>query len=159
MKGVSDNEFEPNEKLSRAMIVTILYRMENEPSASFNKFGDVNADEWYGAAVAWASENGIVNGVSENEFAPNDNLTREQMAAIIYRYIKFKGKDVSVGENTNILSYTDAENISEYAVEAICYAVGSGLMKGDSETTLNPSGTATRAETATIIMRLFGIME
>ena len=159
MKGVSDNEFEPNEKLSRAMIVTILYRMENEPSASFNKFGDVNADEWYGAAVAWASENGIVNGVSENEFAPNDNLTREQMAAIIYRYIKFKGKDVSVGENTNILSYTDAESVSEYAVEAICYAVGSGLMKGDSETTLNPSGTATRAETATIIMRLFGIME
>ena len=159
MKGVSDNEFAPNENLSRAMIVTILYRMENEPSASFNKFGDVNADEWYGAAVAWASENGIVNGVSENEFAPNDNLTREQMAAIIYRYIKFKGKDVSVGENTNILSYTDAESVSEYAVEAICYAVGSGLMKGDSETTLNPSGTATRAETATIIMRLFGIME
>lgn len=159
MKGVSDNEFAPNENLSRAMIVTILYRMENEPSASFNKFGDVNADEWYSAAVAWASENGIVNGVSENEFAPNDNLTREQMAAIIYRYIKFKGKDVSVGENTNILSYTDAESVSEYAVEAICYAVGSGLMKGDSETTLNPSGTATRAETATIIMRLFGIME
>lgn len=159
MKGVSDNEFAPNENLSRAMIVTILYRMENEPSASFNKFGDVNADEWYGAAVAWASENGIVNGVSENEFAPNDNLTREQMAAIIYRYIKFKGKDVSVGENTNILSYTDAESVSEYAVEAICYAVGSGLMKGDSETTLNPSGTATRAGTATIIMRLFGIME
>ena len=159
MKGVSDNEFAPNEKLSRAMIVTILYRMENEPSASFNKFGDVNADEWYSTAVAWASENGIVNGVSENEFAPNDNLTREQMAAIIYRYIKFKGKDVSVGENTNILSYTDAESVSEYAVEAICYAVGSGLMKGDSETTLNPSGTATRAETATIIMRLFGIME
>lgn len=159
MNGVSDNEFAPNENLSRAMIVTILYRMENEPSASFNKFGDVNADEWYSAAVAWASENGIVNGVSENEFAPNDNLTREQMAAIIYRYIKFKGKDVSVGENTNILSYTDAESVSEYAVEAICYAVGSGLMKGDSETTLNPSGTATRAETATIIMRLFGIME
>jgi hypothetical protein len=159
MKGVSDNEFAPNENLSRAMIVTILYRMENEPSASFNKFGDVNADEWYGAAVAWASENGIVNGVSEDEFAPNDNLTREQMAAIIYRYITFKGGDTSVGDNTNILSYTDAESVSEYAVEAICYAVGSGLMKGDSETTLNPSGTATRAETATIIMRLFGIME
>lgn len=159
MKGVSDNEFAPNEKLSRAMIVTILYRMENEPSASFNKFGDVNADEWYGAAVAWASENGIVNGVSENEFAPNDNLTREQMAAIIYRYIMFKGGDTSVGENADINSYADAENISDYAVEAIRYAVASGLMKGDSETTLNPSGTATRAETATIIMRLFGIME
>lgn len=159
MKGVSDNEFAPNENLSRAMIVTILYRMENEPSASFNKFGDVNADEWYGAAVAWASENGIVNGVSENEFAPNDNLTREQMAAIIYRYIIFKGGDTSVGENADINSYADAENISDYAVEAIRYAVASGLMKGDSETTLNPGGTATRAETATIIMRLFGIME
>ena len=159
MKGVSDNEFAPNENLSRAMIVTILYRMETEPSASFNKFGDVNANEWYGAAVAWASENGIVNGVSENEFAPNDNLTREQMAAIIYRYIMFKGGDTSVGENADINSYADAENISDYAVEAIRYAVASGLMKGDSETTLNPSGTATRAETATIIMRLFGIME
>ena len=159
MKGVSDNEFAPNENLSRAMIVTILYRMENEPSASFNKFGDVNADEWYSAAVVWASENGIVNGVSENEFAPNDNLTREQMAAIIYRYIMFKGGDTSVGENADINSYADAENISDYAVEAIRYAVASGLMKGDSETTLNPGGTATRAETATIIMRLFGIME
>lgn len=159
MKGVSDNEFAPNENLSRAMIVTAIYRMENEPSASFNKFGDVNADEWYSAAVAWASENGIVNGVSENEFAPNDNLTREQMAAIIYRYIMFKGGDTSVGENADINSYADAENISDYAVEAIRYAVASGLMKGDSETTLNPSGTATRAETATIIMRLFGIME
>lgn len=159
MRGVSDGEFAPNENLSRAMIVTILYRMENEPSASFNKFGDVNADEWYGAAVAWASENGIVNGVSENEFAPNDNLTREQMAAIIYRYIMFKGGDTSVGENADINSYADAENISDYAVEAIRYAVASGLMKGDSETTLNPSGTATRAETATIIMRLFGIMK
>lgn len=159
MKGVSDNEFAPNENLSRAMIVTAIYRMENEPSASFNKFGDVNADEWYGAAVAWASENGIVNGVSENEFAPNDNLTREQMAAIIYRYIMFKGGDTSVGENADINSYADAENISDYAVEAMRYAVASGLMKGDSETTLNPSGTATRAETATIIMRLFGIME
>ncbi len=159
MKGVSDDSFEPDEKLSRAMIVTILYRMENEPSASFNKFGDVNADEWYGAAVAWASQNGIVNGVSENDFAPNDDLTREQMAAIIYRYIKFKGKDVSVGENTNILSYDDAEYISDYAIDAICYAVGSGLMKGDSESTLNPNGTATRAETAMIIMRLFNIMK
>ena len=159
MNGVSDNEFSPDENLSRAMIVTVIYRMENEPNASFNKFGDVNADEWYGAAVAWASENGIVNGVSENEFAPNDNLTREQMAAIIYRYIMFKGGDTSVGENADINSYADAENISDYAVEAIRYAVASGLMKGDSETTLNPSGTATRAETATIIMRLFGIMK
>lgn len=159
MKGVSDDSFEPDEKLSRAMIVTVIYRMENEPGGGTNIFGDVKDGEWYSDAVAWASQNGIVNGVSENDFAPNDDLTREQMATIIYRYIKFKGGDTSVGENTNILSYDDAEYISDYAIDAICYAVGSGLMQGDSESTLNPNGTATRAETAMIIMRLFNIMK
>ena len=98
-------------------------------------------------------KNGIVNGITENEFAPDSNITREKIAAVMHRYAKYKGYDVSVGENTNILSYTDAESISEYAIPAIQYAVGSGLMKGKSETTVNPADFATRAEIAAILQR------
>lgn len=92
-------------------------------------------------------------GVSENEFAPDENVTREQIATIIYRYAQYKGYDVSVGESTNILSYTDFDEISEYAIKAIQYAVGSGLIKGKTEATLNPQDNATRAEIATILQR------
>ncbi len=155
MRGTGEKLFEPDGLLNRAMFVTILYRMESEPSASAIRFSDVKNGEWYTKAVAWASENGIVNGISDSEFAPEDNITREQMAAIIYRYIKFKGEDVSVGENTNILSYDDAEDISEYAIPAFCYVGGAGIMSGRTQSTLNPTGTATRAEAATVIMRMF----
>lgn len=155
MRGTGEKLFEPDGLLNRAMFVTILYRMESEPAASAARFSDVKNGEWYTKAVAWASENGIVNGISDSEFAPEDNITREQMAAIIYRYIKFKGEDVSVGENTNILSYDDAEDISEYAIPAFCYVGGAGIMSGRTQSTLNPTGTATRAEAATVIMRMF----
>ena len=155
MRGTGEKLFEPDGLLNRAMFVTILYRMESEPSASAARFSDVKSGEWYTEAVAWASENGIVNGVSDSEFAPDDNITREQMAAIIYRYIKFKGGDVSVGDNSNILSYDDAEDISEYAIPALCYVSGAGIMSGRTQSTLNPTGTATRAEAATVIMRIF----
>ena len=104
-------------------------------------------------SAVWAQQNGIVKGVSETEFAPNDNITREQIAAIMFRYAKYKGYDVSVGESTNILSYTDAESISEYAISAMQYVVGSGLMKGKTETTINPQDNATRAEIAAILQR------
>lgn len=155
MRGTGEKLFEPDGLLNRAMFVTILYRMESEPAANAAKFSDVKNGEWYTKAVAWASENGIVNGVSDSEFAPEDNITREQMAAIIYRYIKFKGEDVSVGENTNILSYDDVEDISEYAIPAFCYVGGAGIMSGRTQSTLDPIGTATRAEAATVIMRMF----
>ena len=104
-------------------------------------------------SAVWAQQNGIVKGVSETEFAPNDNITREQIAAIMFRYAKYKGYDVSVGESTNILSYTDAESISEYAISAMQYAVGSGLMKGKTETSINPQDNATRSEIAAILQR------
>ena len=108
---------------------------------------------YYANAVNWAQQNGIVNGVTETEFAPDENITREQMAAILFRYAKYKELDTSAGENTNILSYTDFDDISEYAVTAMQYTAGTGLIAGKSQSTLNPLDLATRAEAATVFTR------
>lgn len=153
MNGVSATEFAPNLNLTRAMFVTVLYRMEGEPATETAAFTDVAAGSWYEKAVAWASANGIVNGVSETEFGPDANITREQMAAIIYRYAKYKNADVSVGENTNILSYEDFDSISEYAIEPLQFVCGSGIINGTTATTLAPKENATRAQAAAIFMR------
>ena len=132
----------------------MLYRAEGEPAVEGSiPFADVDTGAYFANAVIWAQQNGIVNGVTENAFAPDENITREQIAAIMHRYAKYKGYDVSVGEDTNILSYTDTENISEYAISAMQYTVGSGLMKGKSDTTLNPLDNSTRAEIAAILQR------
>ena len=136
------------------MLVTVLYRNEGEPAVNKSiPFADIDMGAWYANAVVWAQQNGIVNGVSETEFAPNDNITREQIATIMFRYAQYKGYDVSVGENTNILSYDDFDSISEYAIAAMQYACGSGLMKGKTASTLNPKDNATRAEIAAILHR------
>ena len=154
MSGTTNTTFAPSENLTRAMLVAILYRAEGEPAVNKSiPFSDVDINAYYANAFIWAQQNGIVNGVTENAFAPDDNITREQIAAIMFRYAKYKGYDVSVGENTNILSYTDFDEISEYAIEAIQYAVGSGLMKGKTESTINPKDNATRAEIAAILQR------
>ncbi|MBQ7901028.1 MAG: 5'-nucleotidase C-terminal domain-containing protein, partial [Clostridia bacterium] len=111
--GTAENAFSPNSNLTRAMLVTVLYRAEGEPATNRSiPFSDVDTGAYYANAVSWANQNGIVNGVSDNEFAPNYNITREQIAAIVHRYAQYKGYDVSVGENTNILSYSDYEEIS-----------------------------------------------
>lgn len=153
MKGISEKEFAPEANLTRAMFVTILHRAENEPEAQGKVFSDVPNGDWFSNAVAWASSFGIVSGISDTEFAPDDNITREQMAVIMFRYAKYKGVDVSVGEDTNILSYSDSDEISDYAAEALQWTAGSGIMSGKSSTTLNPLDNATRAETAAVIMR------
>ncbi len=154
MLGVGEKLFEPNGSVTRAMLVTVLYRKEGEPSVTnVSTFADVESGSWYDKAVSWAQANGIVNGYSETEFRPNEPIIREQIAVIMHRYAKYKGYDVTVGENTNILSYDDAFDISEYAVPSMQYAVGSGLIKGKSESTLNPKDNATRAEIATILHR------
>ena len=153
MNGMGERKFAPNDTLTRAMLVTILYRLEGEPETDNISFTDVNSEEYYANAVSWAKQKGIVNGVSETEFAPNSNITREQIATIIHRYADSKGYDVSVPENTNIFAYDDAENISEYAIASMEYAVGSGLINGKSEETLNPKDNATRAEIAAILQR------
>ncbi len=158
MKGVTDTTFAPNENLTRAMLVTVLYRAENEPATNRSiPFSDVDTGAYYASAVSWAKQNGIVNGVTETEFAPNDNITREQIAAIMHRYAQYKGYDVSVGENTNILSYDDFDSISEYAIASMQYACGSGLIKGKSESTPNPLDNATRAEIAAILHRFIEV--
>ncbi len=154
MLGISENEFGPDDMLTRAMLVTVLYRAAGEPQVSASEsFTDVEKGTYYYDAVIWAQQNGIVNGVGNNKFEPEENITREQIAVIMYRYAKFMGYDVSVGEDTNILSYTDFDEISEYAIEAMQYAVGSGLIKGKTASTLNPQENATRAEVAAILHR------
>lgn len=152
--GTSTDLFSPNAAATRAMFVTVLYRAEGEPQVSGEAaFADVPPDAYYADAVLWAKQNGIVNGISESEFAPDNTVTREQIAAIMHRFAQYKGYDVSVGKNTNILSYTDAESISEYAIPAVMYAVGAGLIKGRTDSTINPRDNAERAEIAAILQR------
>ena len=153
MSGTGEDTFSPDTTTTRGMIVTILHSMEGKPAAKGQTFGDVAADQYYANAVAWASANGIVSGYSNGNFGPNDPITREQMAAILYKYAIYKDRDVSAGEDTNILSYDDALEISEYAVPAIQWAVADGLMSGTSASTLSPTGSATRAQVATILMQ------
>lgn len=154
MNGISKTTFAPNINLTRAMLVTILYRIENEPDTKKSTpFTDVDANSYYANAVNWAKTNGIVSGISETTFAPYNNITREQFATIIYRYAKYKNYDVSNSKNANILSYDDSSIISKYAKESMQYAVGSGIITGKSATTLNPTDNTTRAETAAILMR------
>ena len=153
-KGVTENTFEPNTAQTRAMMVTVLYRAEGEPSVNRSiPFADVDMGAYYANAVIWGQQNGIIKGYSETEFAPDDNITREQIAAIMFRYAQYKGIDVSVGENTNILSYDDFDSISEYAIPSMRWACGAGLIKGRTESTLNPKENATRAEIAAILHR------
>ena len=122
-------------------------------TGAFADFTDVPNDAWYAEAVRWAAGEGIVNGVSDTEFAPNAAVTREQLAAILHRYAQHKGYDVSIGESTNILSYSDFASISEYAISAIQWACGEGIITGVTESTLEPRGTATRAQSAAMLMR------
>ena len=151
MNGTSETMFSPDETTTRAMIVTILHRLENAPAASSSDFTDVAAGSYYADAVAWAAANGIVNGVSETSFAPDNPITREQLAAILYRYAQFKGYDVTADGNLD--AYTDAAQISNYAAAAMQWANAEGLLTGVTATTLNPQGSATRAQVATILMR------
>lgn len=151
MRGVSDYKFDPEGYLSRAMLVTILYRMEGEPAAATATYGDVPANTWYTNAVAWASANGIVNGVGDNKYAPNANITRDEMATMMLRYAKYKGYDTTA--TMDLGSYADQGQVREWAYRAMQWAGGTGLITGRTAATLAPQGTATRAETATILMR------
>ncbi len=152
--GTSATEFSPEATMTRGMAATILYSLEGSPAVSAKSpFADVTDGQWYAKAVTWAEENGIVGGIDSESFAPEAGVTREQLAAILYRYAQYKKYSVSVGEDTNILSYDDAEQISSYAVPAIQWACGSGLMTGRTQTALAPVGTVTRAEVAVMLQR------
>lgn len=153
MNGVSSRAFAPNANLTRGMLVQILYNMEGKPKGTAANFSDVQADAWYVEAVGWAASNKVVTGYADGTFRPNAAVTREQAAAILYRYAQSKGIDVSVGENTNILSYVDVQQASEYAIPALQWAVGAGVLNGKNGGRLAPTGTATRAEIAAIMQR------
>ena len=146
--GISETEFGPNVEMSRAMLVTVLYRLSGETSNGDSGFTDVPADAWYSAAVAWAKEAGVVSGISETAFAPNQPITREQMATILYSYA-----NAQVGEDakTALAAFTDAGNISSYATIPMSWAVEQGLLSGVGNQTLEPQGVATRAQVATIL--------
>ena len=152
MDGVGDSLFAPNSETTKAQLVTILYRLAGEPEPGGDSgFSDVAAGTWYTDAVAWAAENGIVNGVSETEFAPGKDITREQLATILFRYAEAKGYDVSA--RADLSAYTDADQIQSYAAESVAWAVAEGLIQGFEDNTLRPAGNATRAQIATILMR------
>ena len=155
MNGTSGTTFSPDIATSRAMIATILWRMAGSPAANFDmEFSDVPQGQWYTEAVRWAASEGIVNGYGNGLFGTSDPATREQFAAMLWRYAQKVGCDVHIGEDTNILSYTDAADLSEYAVPAMQWAVGAGIINGTGDgSTLTPQGEATRAQTAVMLMR------
>ena len=152
MSGMSEDIFAPNTPLTREMLAVILWNLEGNPTPNdVAPFLDVTSDKYYANAIAWANENGIVAGYGDT-FGVGDSITREQFAVMLYNYAQYQGYDVSVGEDTNILSYTDAFDISNYAYPAMQWACGAGIMSGNDDGTLNPQGKATRAEAATMLM-------
>lgn len=161
MNGVSKDTFSPDGRLSRGMLVTILWRADGESkaeNASSSRFSDVSGGAWYADAVAWANANGIVTGYSaaadgKQRFGPDDSITREQLAVILYRYAKYKGIDTTQG-GMAAREYDDFESVSSYAAEAVDWAVNAQLISGVNSTTLAPKGNATRAQTSAILKRL-----
>ena len=152
MLGTSKTLFSPHGTATRGMMATILWRMEGSPvPKGKNSFTDVEAGKWYADAITWTAENGIFAGYGKDKFGPDDPITREQLAAIFYRYADYKGYDLTVKGNLD--TFKDADKITDYAKTAMQWAVGSGLVKGKSGNLLDPQGTATRAEIAAMLHR------
>ena len=153
MNCTSRNRFSPYGTATRGMLVTILYRMENEPRCFGSAaFSDVKPGAYYEKAVVWASQNNIVSGYTDGTFRPDAPVTREQLASILYRYTLYRGQDVSAGETTSLTGYGDAQAVSSYALPAMRWACGTGILQG-ANGKLNPSGLATRAQLAAILHR------
>lgn len=142
------------EPMTRGILIALLHAYDGEPESGTSGFDDVSADAWYADAVEWASANGIVSGYGNSRFQPDKNITREQVVAILYRYAQYKGYDVFVGEDTNILSYEDAFDISEYAISAIQWACGADVIQ-DSDGKLMPQGEVSRTEAVAILHSFF----
>ena len=154
MNGVGEGKFAPEANSTRAMTVTALWRMEGCPVANYAlSFNDVAKESWYTEAIRWATSVGIVNGYSAEQFAPNDIINREQLAVVMWRYAKYKNEDVSIGENTNILSYEDAFSVSDYAIPAFQWTCGSGIMSGNTTSTLAPNEKVSRIYFASVLHR------
>ena len=160
MTGVSADNFALEEATNRAMAVTVLWRMAGSPVVNYAmSFKDVEMESWYTESVRWAASTGIVNGCTNEQFAPDEGITREQLASIMWRYAKYENKDVSVGENTNILSYEDVFLTSEYAIPALQWSCGSGILSGYANGTLAPQEVASRIQLASALYRYSQIMK
>lgn len=158
MNGTGNNLFAPESEMTRAMLATVLYRLDGSPDVSdlTTPFTDIAADTWYTDAVVWAYNAGVVNGVSETAFEPDANITREQLVTMLYRFADYVGMDITIGEETNILSYVDGADVSEFAVAPMQWAVSAGIIEGIETAdglALDPHGNATRAQIATMIVR------
>ena len=153
MNGTSDTTFEPNSSTTRAMVVTMLWRLEGRPDGKQSPFTDVKAGSWYEKAVDWAAENGIVKGTSPTTFSPDVPITREQLVAILYRYAQTKGEGFT-GAWAFPLDFPDAADVSDYAYEALCWMTMHGFITGMDDGALAPKEKATRAQIATMFMRL-----
>ena len=155
MAGTSGSAFSPEGTTTRGQIVTILWRLSGSPVVNYRMdFSDVDPAAYYGEAIRWATSEGIVGGYGGGVFGPNDPITREQLATMLWRYAQTEGYDVSVGEDTNILSYTDAFDVAEYAISAMQWACGAGVINGTGDgSTLTPQGQATRAQAAVMLQR------
>ena len=151
MTGVSATEFAPNQTTTRGMIVSMLARLEGVTSAEDAGFADVAANDWYATAVNWAASVGVVNGYEDDTFRPNNAITREQMAAILYNYADYKGYDVSA--RADLSDYADAASISSWAEDVLSWANAEGLINGMTATTIDPQGATTRAQTAAMFER------
>ena len=152
MIGMGGAKFQPDTEMSRAMLVTVLYRIAGEPSVKGTApFRDVEKNSWYTNAVIWAYQNNVTNGVSATEFAPEENVTREQMVAFFARYAKLAGVDTTA--KGDLKAFADASSVSAYAVPAMTWAVEAGLIKGVGENKLDPTGNSTRGQVATVIVR------
>ena len=151
MGGTGEDKFDLFTTTNRGMIVTILHRYDGSPAAGASRFPDVKPGKYYSDGVSWAASCGVVNGYSDGRFAPDDTITREQMAAILYRYAQYKGFDVS--GRADLSAYRDAGRISPYARDAMAWANYVGLINGVGDNMLKPGGSATRAEAAAILMR------
>ena len=151
MTGTSATTFEPNTPLSRAMLVAVLHRLEGSPAASAGDFTDVADGDWYAQAVNWAASVGVVNGFDDGTFQPNTAITREQLAAILHNYAAYKGLDVTA--SSDLVNYSDAASVSDWAKESVTWAVGENLISGVTDDTLAPQACATRAQVAAILQR------
>ena len=152
MQGTSASAFSPNTSSNRGMLTAILYRLEGSPRSGEPPFTDVAADAYYGKAVAWAEKHGIVQGFDDGTFRPGARITRQQLAAVLFRYADFKG-EAGRGQ-ADLSAYQDGDRVEAYAREAMAWAVDAGLIQGLADGRLDPGGTATRAQTAVILQRL-----
>ena len=153
MKGVTDTKFAPKASMNRGMLVTTLYRMAGSPDVEGDvEFEDVDHNSYYYKALVWATQNHIVTGVTATKFAPEADVTRQQIATFLYRYAQFMQMDASV--QSDLSGYTDANQINNYAKDAMSWAVGTKIMEGVDKTTLAPTHDAMRAQVATMLMRL-----